>query len=201
MAAAQAIENEVMGEYLRRPYARMVIPEQDGTYVAEILEFPGCIAEGQTAEEAMTSLEEAAAGWISAALGQGQDIPEPTSSRGFSGKLALRIPKGLHRRITMFAERDGTSLNQFVITALAKEVGELSAIEGFKWTRLAVGPAEMQPLAITVGPAYPHVAVNMGRTGGTYTFGVTGQILHVSGPSLIGVSSEKEKIGWPKSLQ
>jgi hypothetical protein len=33
------------------------------------------------------------------------------------------LPKSLHRQATEFAERDGTSLNQFLVSAIAARVG------------------------------------------------------------------------------
>ena len=113
----------VPNEILKKPYARMVIPDVDGTFSAEIAEFPGCIAVGETAAEALESLEEVAVDWIAVALEQGQNIPEPMDTAGFSGKLVLRMPKSLHQRASFYAERDGVSLNQFIVTSLAERVG------------------------------------------------------------------------------
>jgi predicted RNA binding protein YcfA (HicA-like mRNA interferase family) len=33
-------------EYLKKPYGRLLVPEDEGGYRAEIIEFPGCFAEG-----------------------------------------------------------------------------------------------------------------------------------------------------------
>lgn len=111
-------------EILKKPYARMVIPDSGGTFSAEIVEFSGCIAVGSDAAEALANLEEVAKDWIEATLAQGQNIPEPMDAAGFSGKLVVRMSKGLHRRSTLCAERDGVSLNQFITTCLAEAVGE-----------------------------------------------------------------------------
>ncbi|HEY7506323.1 MAG TPA: type II toxin-antitoxin system HicB family antitoxin, partial [Nitrososphaera sp.] len=108
---------------LKKPYARILIPEEEGGYSAEILEFPGCFAEGETADEAMQALDRAAEAWIQAALDQGQENPSPFRNQGYGGKIALRLPKSLHRQATEFAERDGTSLNQFLVSAIAARVG------------------------------------------------------------------------------
>lgn len=117
-------------DYLGRPYARVLTPDDESsTYTAEILEFPGCIAQGDTPEEAYGNLESAAAGWIEAALGMGQRIPEPSDSYSYSGRIALRLPRGLHRRAAQMAERDGTSLNQFLVAAIAERVGASSLYE------------------------------------------------------------------------
>ncbi len=110
-------------EYLKEPYARILIPDEEGGFSAEILEFPGCFAEGDTADEAMQALDRAADAWIQAALDQGQAIPLPFRNQGYGGKIALRLPRSLHRQATEFAERDGTSLNQFLVSAIAARVG------------------------------------------------------------------------------
>ena len=110
-------------EYLRQPYARIVIPTGDGGYHAEILEFPGCFAQGETPGEAYRNLESAAIGWVEACLSQGQEVPSPSSNLGFSGKIALRLPRSIHRQAARMAERDGTSLNQFLLSAIACRVG------------------------------------------------------------------------------
>lgn len=110
---------------LRLPYARLIVPESDGTFRAEIMEFPGCIATGQSAPAALSALEDVAAAWIKAALEAGQPIPPPIETdNSFSGRLVLRIPKSLHKKATLIAERDGVSLNQFITSALSVSVGE-----------------------------------------------------------------------------
>src|SRR5215217_725483 len=48
-------------DYLTKPYARVLTPDAEyGGYTAEILEFPGCVTEGDTPDEALENLEAAA---------------------------------------------------------------------------------------------------------------------------------------------
>ncbi|MBI2902124.1 MAG: type II toxin-antitoxin system HicB family antitoxin [Candidatus Methylomirabilis oxyfera] len=110
-------------EYLKEPYSRILIPDERGTVFAEILEFPGCVSQGKTVEEAFENLEEVAKSWIEAALHHRQEIPSASLSHEFSGKLVIRLPRGLHRRAAQKAERDRTSLNQFLATAIAERLG------------------------------------------------------------------------------
>src|SRR5207253_2052298 len=71
-------------EYLKEPYQRVLIPDEEtSTYTAQILEFPGCVSQGDTVAEAYEKLEEAARGWIEAALDLGQDIPLPLMSQEY----------------------------------------------------------------------------------------------------------------------
>jgi predicted RNase H-like HicB family nuclease len=119
-------------EYLRKPYARRLTPNEHGGYVGTIQEFPGLVAEGETAEASMAALEDAARSWIEAALGSGQKIPEPVALTGYSGKVALRMPRGLHKRAAEMASSEGCSLNQWLVSAVSFYLG------GHELTRMAV---------------------------------------------------------------
>jgi predicted HicB family RNase H-like nuclease len=48
-----------------------------------------------------------------------EKIPEPLSSRRFSGKLMVRIPPEVHRRLAMQAEEEKISLNRLISARLA----------------------------------------------------------------------------------
>jgi antitoxin HicB len=116
-----------VSEILKLPYARVIFPESDGTFRGEIMEFPGCIATGETAARALEQLEGVAKDWLLAALERGQNIPQPVETNNeFSGRLVLRIPKSLHKKATWIAECEGVSLNQFITTSLSESVGERS---------------------------------------------------------------------------
>lgn len=111
-------------EYLARPYSRLVVPELDGSFRGEIIEFPGCISMGDTAADALANLEEVAAGWLESAIAKGMRIPDPLqSNEGYSGKLVLRLPKTLHKKATYGAAREGISLNQYIVSCIAEHVG------------------------------------------------------------------------------
>lgn len=110
-------------EYLKKPYGRFVVPESDGSFRAEIIEFPGCLAVGDTAAEALATLEEVAGSWLEVTLAKGQKIPPPIENVTFSGKLLVRLPKSLHKKASHLAMREGVSLNQFIVTSIAEQVG------------------------------------------------------------------------------
>ncbi len=67
-------------DYLKKPYSRIIVPDERGLYSGEILEFPGCFAVGSSPEEVVKNLEEAALSWIMAAQDEGMQIPEPFES-------------------------------------------------------------------------------------------------------------------------
>lgn len=110
-------------DILKKPYGRVVIPESDGKFRAEIIEFPGCITLENTAAEALARLEELAASWLKTVIDKGQEIPKPIGETGFSGKLLVRLPKSLHRKAAYIAAREGVSLNQFILSSLAEQIG------------------------------------------------------------------------------
>jgi len=109
--------------YLQQPYARIVIPVDNNGFHAEILEFPGCFAQGATLDEAYENLEKAAESWIETCLAHHQEIPEPSSSLTYSGRIVLRLPRGVHKRAAQLAERDRTSLNTYLISAVSQKIG------------------------------------------------------------------------------
>lgn len=116
--------NGVAMEHLKRPYSRILVPDEEtGTYTAKIAEFPGCVAQGDTPEEAYRNLEVAAESWIEELLGMGQVVPEPAADNRYGGRIALRLPKSLHRNAARLAEHEGTSLNQFLVSTIAERVG------------------------------------------------------------------------------
>ena len=110
-------------ETLRKPYSRCLIPQEEGGFSAEILEFPGCFAEGETADETYRQLESAAEEWLIACLEKGDSIPPPLTNYEISGRFALRLPLDLYARAAKAAAKDGVSLNQFIVNAVAERVG------------------------------------------------------------------------------
>lgn len=109
--------------YLSAPYVHMIIPNaEEGGYLAEILELPGCITEGDTPEEAYRNLEDAMGGLIAAALDTGRPIPDPVGDKEYSGHFPLRISTELHRAAALRAIQEEVSLNQWIARAISAQV-------------------------------------------------------------------------------
>ena len=51
--------------------------EQDGAFVVEVPELPGCMADGQTYAEAVANAETVIDQWVETARSQGRAIPTP----------------------------------------------------------------------------------------------------------------------------
>lgn len=116
--------------YLSAPYIHMIIPNaEEGGYLAEILELPGCITEGDTPEEAYRNLEDAMGGYIAAALDTKRLIPDPVGDKEYSGHFPLRISTELHRAAALRAIQEEVSLNQWIARAIAAQVAKDSLVE------------------------------------------------------------------------
>ena len=109
-------------EYMKLPYSYIVKPIEDesGSYFhATILEFEGCQSSGDNFQEAYEGLLEAMEGWLETKLEAGFPIPEPLDTDKFSGRFVVRLPKSLHRRLVVEAEKEGVSLNQYTLYKLS----------------------------------------------------------------------------------
>jgi len=51
---------------------------EDGGWIAEVPSLPGCISQGETKEEVLTSISDAIATWIEGAKTVGMTVPDET---------------------------------------------------------------------------------------------------------------------------
>jgi len=91
-------------------------------WAAEFPDLPGCVGAGDTAEEAVAMAMDAKKAWIETAMEEGREIPKPKNidEDDFSGKFTLRLPKTLHKELTLQAEEEGVSLNQYLLYLITK---------------------------------------------------------------------------------
>jgi antitoxin HicB len=111
-----------LNDYLKLEYPITLIPTREEGYVASLRDLPGCVTQGETAQEALEMLEEAKHLWLETALEIGKTISMPNSSRtdqDFSGRFVTRVPRSLHRDLVEAAKHEGVSLNQWVLTLLS----------------------------------------------------------------------------------
>ena len=109
-------------EYLKLPYHIVIqyITDESGSYYfATVREFDGCMSHGDTYTEAFENIQKAMELWIEAKLEGGFQVPLPMDDNQYSGKFVLRIPKTLHARLAMEAEKEGISLNQYALYRLS----------------------------------------------------------------------------------
>ncbi len=107
-------------EYLALEYSFHVIADPDGGYVIVFPDLPGCMTQVESLHEVGPMAEEIRTLWIETAYEQGHDIPPPSYPEEYSGKFNLRLPRSLHRSLAEAAEREGISLNQYVVGLLSR---------------------------------------------------------------------------------
>jgi predicted RNase H-like HicB family nuclease len=122
------VERKPLEYYLSLKYPVTFYPDPEGGYVVEIEDLPGCISQGETLEEAVEMIEDARRCWLEVAYEEGMNIPLPRSEEEYSGKFFIRAPKSLHRKLVRMAQREGVSLNQFLVATLAGAVGRDEAL-------------------------------------------------------------------------
>ena len=106
-------------------YRMEIVEDKDeGGFVVSYPDLPGCITCGETVECAVKNALDAKKAWLEAALEEGVEIYEPDSLEDYSGQFKLRIPKSLHRSLSIHAKEEGISMNQYCLYLLAKNDSE-----------------------------------------------------------------------------
>ena len=119
--------NRNLEYYLQLEYPITLYRAEEGGYVAEIEDLPGCITEGETLDEVYANIEQARLAWIEVAYDDELAIPLPRNEQEYSGRFLVRIPKSLHRRLAEQAKREGVSLNQYAEVLLSTNLTAASA--------------------------------------------------------------------------
>jgi len=124
-------EQEGIEYYMQLPYSILlheVVDDGEKYWIAEVPELPGCKSHGSSVEEAVKSVEEAKKDWILDSLEKDEEVPVPVERDKYSGKILVRMSRSLHRSLSLMADAERLSLNQLIVTILAKEVGRLSVL-------------------------------------------------------------------------
>jgi len=88
--------------------------EEDAAFVSRVAEFPSLAAHADTLEEALREIK-TVVGFVLRDLEETDEfIPEPFGTRSFSGRLVLRMPEYLHRKLALESMQQGVSLNQLL---------------------------------------------------------------------------------------
>ena len=109
--------------YMSLPYQVVVTPSPEGGYSAKIPDLPGCVTQGETRLEVLEMIEDAKLCWLEAALDLGQSIDEPDFDK-YNGRLHVRIPKSLHKKLAENAKLEGVKLDQLVIYLITNGLNE-----------------------------------------------------------------------------
>lgn len=107
--------------YAKDKYAyRVLWSEEDQEYVGLCPEFPRLSWLDATQEKALKGIKKLVSECIVDLVAEGEPVPEPISTKQFSGKFMVRVPPEVHRQLAVEAAESGVSLNRIVSAKLAK---------------------------------------------------------------------------------
>jgi Uncharacterized protein encoded in hypervariable junctions of pilus gene clusters len=136
--------------------------EEDEGFIAAVPGVKGLSAFGKTQDEALAELRTATEAFFEALREAGKPVPAEETVNTFSGQLRLRLPKGLHAELSAAAEKEGVSLNTYIITLLAKRDTENEMAR-----RLAEISGRMNRLGISTTSEAKNI--NFPAPGGSFT--------------------------------
>jgi len=99
------------------------LPVDDGGgWLVTFPDLPGCIADGETVEQAVAEAADAERSWLETRNELG--LPEP------SGRFVIRLPKSLHARLTARAKQEGVSMNTLAVSYLSEGITKGTKVSG-----------------------------------------------------------------------
>ncbi|MCG2711883.1 MAG: type II toxin-antitoxin system HicB family antitoxin [Candidatus Omnitrophica bacterium] len=101
----------------------IVWSDEDAGFIATVPELKNLSAFGVTYEEALREAQEAIEGYIETLNDEESVIPAPVTLASYSGQTRIRMPRQLHQLLSLQAEREGTSLNAFMVMLLSLNFG------------------------------------------------------------------------------
>ncbi len=123
LVKTMATDAKALPRFEIRPLTR----EEGGGYLVEFPDYPGCVADGETPEQAMSEGRDALTAYLRTLEALGR--PVPATGDIYGGQWRQRVPKSLHAALARRAEREGVSLNMLVTTMLAQGLGRREAGE------------------------------------------------------------------------
>lgn len=110
---------KTLDDYLALPYRLEIVPGERGEIFVQYPELPGCMTQVQRLEDVPEIAREILTGWLEIALEDGFPIPLPDERPTYAGKVLVRMPRSLHRRLAERAQGEGVSLNQYIVSLLS----------------------------------------------------------------------------------
>jgi predicted HicB family RNase H-like nuclease len=97
---------------------RVTWSEEDQEHVGLCIEFPSLSWLAENPEKALKGIRQLVRECVSDMNENGEEIPEPLSSKNYSGKFMVRVPPETHRMLAIEAAESGVSLNRLVSSKL-----------------------------------------------------------------------------------
>ena len=98
---------------------RVMWSEEDNEYIGLCAEFPSLSWLAKTQEKALTGIRNTVQEIIRDMQFTGETIPEPLTTRRYSGKFTVRVPPEVHRKLSIQAAESRVSFNRLVSARLS----------------------------------------------------------------------------------
>jgi predicted HicB family RNase H-like nuclease len=108
----------MMSKAIDRYTYRVTWSDEDGEYIGQCAEFPSLSWLEASPESTLSGIRSLVRKVIADLRRNDEPVPEPISTRNFSGKFMVRVPPELHRRLAVQAAESGVSLNRLVSSKL-----------------------------------------------------------------------------------
>ena len=93
--------------------------EEDGEYVGLCAEFPLLSHLDETPEKAFAGIRDLVAFCVDDLYKEEAPVPEPLSTRRYSGRFLVRVPPETHRALAIESAEMGVSMNRLVSERLS----------------------------------------------------------------------------------
>ena len=97
---------------------RVTWSAEDSEHVGLCAEFPSLSWLAKTPEDALKGIRKTVAVVVADMHRSHEEVPEPLAGKSYSGKLMVRIPPMVHRRLAVEAAESGVSLNRHISAKL-----------------------------------------------------------------------------------
>ena len=115
---------------------RPLAPEDGGGWVALVPDLPGCMSDGESADEALHNVKDAIEEWKDAAAQLGRPVPAPDTSLDRS--FETEVPEDIRRQAETYAKRlhgtNGGGVDPVLVHAIISQ-----------WMRSIVHRARLMP--------------------------------------------------------
>ena len=108
-----------MSKDIDRYTYRITWSEEDGEHVGLCAEFPSLSWLEATPEKALAGIRRLVKESVADMRKNHEAIPEPLSTKSYSGKFMVRIPPQAHRSLAIQAAESGISLNRLISSKLS----------------------------------------------------------------------------------
>ena len=98
---------------------RVTWSEEDEDYVGLCAEFPSLSWLEKSPEKALSGIRKVVKETVADLRKSDEAIPDPISTRPYSGKFMVRVPPEVHRMLAIKAAESGVSINRLVSSKLS----------------------------------------------------------------------------------